>query len=195
MKRIVKPIIAVVLSAGCAAAAASAQSADAPSASASAAATSGTAAFVPAAQRQWQGVRDFVAKAAEQVPEADYAFQPTPKVRTLGQLFAHIADAQSGMCGRAADDKAARFGDSEKTKTSKADIVAAVKASNAACDAAFAKMNEQTAFQLLEGAKTPTPRISVLTGNTAHTWEHYGNIVTYMRMKDMVPPSSQGGGM
>jgi hypothetical protein len=28
--------------------------------------------------------------------------------------------------------------------------------------------------------------------NATHDWEHYGNIVTYLRIKGMVPPSSQG---
>ena len=36
------------------------------------------------------------------------------------------------------------------------------------------------------------PRLAVLSFNTAHDFEHYGNLVTYMRLKDIVPPSSEG---
>jgi hypothetical protein len=37
----------------------------------------------------------------------------------------------------------------------------------------------------------PTPRLSVLYFSVTHTYEHYGNLVTYMRLKNIVPPSSE----
>jgi uncharacterized damage-inducible protein DinB len=137
-------------------------------------------------------VKGYVTKAAEQVPEEMYAFKPTPDVRSLGALFGHIADANFMICGMATGQKA-DMENIEKTKTSKADLIAALAASFKFCDAGFEKLtaasaNETVKF-FLPGTHT---RLSVLTFNTAHDFEHYGNIVTYMRLKGLVPPSTAG---
>ena len=136
-------------------------------------------------------IKGYVTKAAEQVPEEMYAFKPTPDVRSLGQLFGHIADANFGICSMASGQKPEMQG-IEKGKTSKADLAAALAASFKFCEAAFAGLtaasaNETVKF-FLPGTHT---RLSVLTFNTAHDFEHYGNIVTYMRLKGLVPPSSK----
>ena len=75
----------------------------------------------------------------------------------------------------------------------KADIQAALKASFAYCDAAFQKLDDQTGRESADLMGRPSPRLAILAFNTQHSWEHYGNLVTYFRLKDMVPPSSQGG--
>jgi uncharacterized damage-inducible protein DinB len=137
-------------------------------------------------------IKGYITKAAEQVPEEMYAFKPTPDVRSMGQLFGHIADANFMICGMATGQKP-EMENIEKTKTSKADLTAALAASFKFCDVGFEKLtaasaNETVKF-FLPGIHT---RLSVLTFNTAHDFEHYGNIVTYMRLKGLVPPSSAG---
>jgi uncharacterized damage-inducible protein DinB len=137
-------------------------------------------------------VKGYLLKAAEQVPEEHYAFKPTPEVRSMGQLFGHIADANFMICGAASGEKGTMSG-IEKSKTTKADLIAALTASFKFCDAAFdgmteARANETVKF-FLPGTHT---RLGLLAFNNAHDFEHYGNIVTYMRMKGMVPPSSAG---
>jgi uncharacterized damage-inducible protein DinB len=149
--------------------------------------------FTQASKKQWDDVKVYVIKSAEQVPEADYAFKPTEKVRSFGELITHVADDNFGICALSISDKTKNFGDIEKQKkTAKADLVAALKASVAYCDAAYAKMDDKTAAEVIDMFKTPTPRLGVLMMNTNHVWEHYGNIITYLRLKNMVPPSSQG---
>jgi len=138
-------------------------------------------------------VKGYVIAAAAKVPEDVYAFKPTPEVRSMGQLFGHIADANFGICAAASGQKPT-MSDIEKTKTTKADLQAALEASFKFCDAAYAgltdtSINETVKF-FLPGTNT---RLGVLSFNNAHTFEHYGNIVTYMRLKGMVPPSTQGG--
>jgi uncharacterized damage-inducible protein DinB len=136
-------------------------------------------------------VKGYVTKAAEQVPEEMYAFKPTPDVRSLGQLVGHIADANFGICSMATGQKP-DMQNIEKTKTSKADLIAALAASFKFCEAGFAGMTSASANEtvkfFLPGTHT---RLGVLTFNTAHDFEHYGNIVTYMRLKGLVPPSSK----
>jgi uncharacterized damage-inducible protein DinB len=138
-------------------------------------------------------VKGYIVAAAAKIPEDVYAFKPTPEVRSMGQLFGHIADANFGICGAASGQKPPMT-DVEKTKTTKADLQAAVAESFKFCDAAYASLTDTSANEtvkfFLPGTNT---RLGVLGFNNAHAFEHYGNIVTYMRLKGMVPPSSQGG--
>lgn len=132
-----------------------------------------------------------VLRAAEQFPESLYAFKPTPEVRSFGQIVGHVADADRMFCAAATGKQPGMdaAGSAEK-KTSKAEIVQALKDAAAACDAAYAQSDAdaQTPVSLFGMSGT---RLWVLNFNSAHVMEHYGNLVTYMRIKGMVPPSSQ----
>ena len=135
-------------------------------------------------------VKGNILKAAAQVPEELYAFKPTADVRSMGAVFAHIADANFMICSASSGEKPT-MADIEKTKTTKQDLIAALEASFKFCEAAFSGMtgtrpNEVVKF-FVPGSYT---RLSVLAFNNAHDFEHYGNVVTYMRLKGMVPPSS-----
>ena len=124
-----------------------------------------------------------------------YAFKPTPEVRSFGQLLGHIADANYMICSIASGSKPP--GSSvEKTKTTKADIGAGLAASFAYCDKVWSATTDASAAAPVKMPFGPAmPRLSALAFNTSHDFEHYGNIVTYMRLNKMVPPSSQGQGM
>lgn len=136
-------------------------------------------------------VSTWIIQAAEQVPEDMYSFKPTPEVRSFGQLFGHVANAQYMFCATALGEKSPATQDAEKL-TAKADIVAALKASAAYCGKAYdmtdAKAMEPAAMFGMKGT-----RLWVLAFNATHDNEHYGNLVTYLRLKGMTPPSSQGG--
>ena len=135
-------------------------------------------------------VKGYITKAAEQVPEEMYAFKPTPDVRSMGQLFGHIADANFQICSAATGKKPEMTG-IEKSKTTKADLKAALEASFKFCEAGFdgltAASGAETVKFFLPGTHT---RLGAMAFNTAHLFEHYGNLVTYMRLKGLVPPSS-----
>ncbi len=139
----------------------------------------------------YETVRGFVTRAADQMPEANYSFKPTPEVRSFGQLIGHIANASHMFCAAATSEKPMSPGDAEKL-TTKAEIVAALKAGFAACDKAYA-MDGSKANDKVDFFGQSHTRLSVLAFNMGHDFEHYGNIVTYMRLKGMVPPSSAGG--
>jgi uncharacterized damage-inducible protein DinB len=131
-----------------------------------------------------------ILKSADKIPQELWSFQPTPDVRTIGQLFAHIADGQYEFCMAATGDKMAAK-DIEKTAKSKDEIVTALKTAFAYCDSAFAKMTDATAGDMVDFFGRKAARIGIMDFNTAHTMEHYGNLVTYMRIKKIVPPSSE----
>jgi uncharacterized damage-inducible protein DinB len=146
--------------------------------------------LVSSAQGLFFVAKGDVLKSMDKIPDNLWSFQPTPEVRTVGQLFAHIADGQYEFCSSAQGtpvDKGI-----EKTAKTKAEISAAVKEAFAYCDAAFAKMTDASAAETVSFFGHQLTRLSIMDFNTAHTMEHYGNLVTYMRLKGIVPPSSEG---
>ena len=131
-----------------------------------------------------------VLKSMDKIPEDLWSFKPTPEVRTVGQLFAHIADGQYEFCGPVAEGKSVDKS-IEKSAQTKADIAPAVKEAFAYCDGAFDKLTDASAVETMKFFNRDMTRIGIMDLNTAHTMEHYGNLVTYMRMKGIVPPSSE----
>ena len=132
-----------------------------------------------------------IQRSAEKIPDELWNFQPTRDVRTVAQLFAHVADGQYEFCGVAAEGKSVSK-DIEKNAKGKADIMAALKDAFAYCDAAYAKLTDANAAELAPFFGRRLTKLGVMDFNTAHTMEHYGNLVTYMRIKGIVPPSSEG---
>jgi uncharacterized damage-inducible protein DinB len=137
-------------------------------------------------------VKNWLLLSAQQMPEADFAFRPTPEVRTFGQLIGHVANAQYMFCSVALGEQSPSSANAEQL-TSKAELIRALQASHAYCDRAF-QITDATALQAASVFGQQQTRLFALSFNVAHDMEHYGNIVTYMRMKGMVPPSSAGGG-
>ena len=116
----------------------------------------------------------WLTKAADMVPADKYTYRPVATVRTFGELIAHVADGQNYYCARAAGQNTQWSDAGEKGKTDKATVVQKLKASIEACHKVY----------------RGTGLIGPLMANVAHDNLHYGNIVTYMRMLGMVPPSS-----
>ncbi|HEX2777092.1 MAG TPA: DinB family protein, partial [Candidatus Acidoferrales bacterium] len=131
-----------------------------------------------------------VVGAAQKMPEENYSFKPTPEVRSFGQLVGHVADASYSFCSQAIGE-AAPVKDIEKTKTSKADLVAALKDGVAYCNKAFDTMTDAKGSEMIKLFNFKIAKLTVFSINTAHTDEHYGNMVTYLRLKGIVPPTSE----
>jgi uncharacterized damage-inducible protein DinB len=126
-------------------------------------------------------------KAADRMPAPDYNFKPTPEVRTFAQLLAHIIDAQMGFCS-AAKGEPRKI--NAASKTSKADLVAALKTSFDECDSAFALMTDATAMQMLKAGAGERSKLGTLLYATLHDNEEYGYLAMYLRLKGLVPPST-----
>ncbi len=142
------------------------------------------------ANQTYQHVRSDILKSAEEMPEADYAYQPAASVRTFGQLVGHVADGQYEFCSAVVPGKE-KAPEVEKTKKTKAELIAALKTSFSYCDRAYDGLTDADAAQMVSFFGHQTAKLSVLNFNTVHTAEHYGNMVTYLRMKGLVPPSSK----
>jgi uncharacterized damage-inducible protein DinB len=137
---------------------------------------------------QWNNIKNLVVRAAEKMPEEAYSFKPSDDVRTFGQLVGHVGDAQGFFCG-AINGEQKNYG--LEKKTSKAEIVAGLKEAFAFCDKAYEGLNDETLTKSIKVGQNERPMVAPLMTNIAHTWEHYGNMVTYMRIKGVVPPSSE----
>jgi uncharacterized damage-inducible protein DinB len=142
----------------------------------------------------YNGVKGILLRSAEKMPEESYNFKPTDTVRSYGQIIGHVADAQYLFCSIALGEKNPDL-QIEKTKTTKADLIAALKGAFSYCDKAYSGMTDATATQTVTLFGGPTPKIGVLEVNLLHSMEHYGNLVTYMRMKNIIPPTSEPGAM
>src|SRR6266404_3504706 len=70
-------------------------------------------------------VKDILVRSAQKMPEENYSFKPTDTVRSYGQIIGHVADAQYLFCSVALGEKNPAP-DIEHTKTSKADLIAAL---------------------------------------------------------------------
>jgi uncharacterized damage-inducible protein DinB len=134
-------------------------------------------------------IKGNLVKAAEKMPEDNYSFQPTKEVRTFGQIVGHVADANLMFCSAAKGEQ--KQPSAEKTKTSKADLVAALKESIAYCDGVYGAMTDEAGAVKVKFFGNDLSKSALLEFNVAHNNEHYGNIVTYMRIKGLVPPSSE----
>ena len=138
----------------------------------------------------YQTVKNNLLRSAEKMPEENYSFKPAPRVRTFGQILGHLAEEQYFFCAPLQGEQKAV--DVEKTKTSKADLIAALKESFAYCDTVYDSMTDAKALQVLTRGEAKRTQLRMLWGNIAHDSEHYGNLVTYLRIKGLVPPSTEG---
>ena len=141
---------------------------------------------------QYQLAKTWITKSAEMMPEADYSFKPTPDVRSFGQILGHIANATGMICVAPTGAKSPLAGDAEKLAT-KAETIKALADVFAACDKAWAGVAPSWNTEMVEFFGGKQTKMAVIAFNTSHLFEHYGNLVTYLRLKKLVPPSSQRG--
>ncbi|HEX8250875.1 MAG TPA: DinB family protein [Pyrinomonadaceae bacterium] len=127
---------------------------------------------------------------AEKMSEENYNFKPTEAVRSYGQIIGHIADGQYIFCSAVLGEKNPGL-KIEKTKTTKLELIAALKESYAYCDKAYNDLTDATAAQLVKHNKAELPKLFLLNMNITHASLHYGNLITYMRLKNIIPPSTE----
>jgi uncharacterized damage-inducible protein DinB len=142
----------------------------------------------------WNGTKRNIKESAEQMPEADYGFKASKDVRSFGEILAHVAGASYVFCAAAKGEKSPFAEDAfEKTATTKAAIVKVTNDAIAYCDGAFTAATDATLGQMVAEpfGTGKVARANPLIGQIGHDNEHYGNLVTYFRIKGMVPPSSK----
>ena len=143
--------------------------------------------------KQWYGqIKNNLTRMAEKMPAENYDFKASPDIRTFGELMAHVADAQLRSCG--AVNGAMKT--SKPDNKTKEQIVAAMKESFDECDKAFEGTTDANATQMMSmGGRGQTSRLGILTRFVVvHGNEEYGYGSIYLRLKGIVPPSSDNAG-
>ena len=137
-------------------------------------------------------IRRNLAEAAEKMPAESYAFKPTPEVRSFAELLGHVVNANFFFCAQAKGEKSPATANYEKLRE-KAALVKGLNEALAYCDGAYDATTDANFMDMITvvgGAGGETRRGAMLGWNTTHNNEHYGNVVVYLRLKGIVPPST-----
>jgi uncharacterized damage-inducible protein DinB len=143
------------------------------------------------ARYMYAGTKAMLLRAAEKMPAEHYGFRPTEAVRSYGQIIGHAADFNFRFCSAVLGEKITPR-NIEKTKSAKTDLIAGLKEALAYCDRAYDSMTDASGAEILNLGHE-MPKLGWLTVNSLHNAEHYGNLATYMRIKNIVPPTSEPG--
>lgn len=137
----------------------------------------------------YEALQKIVITSAELMPEEKYGFKPVESVRSFGQILGHAAASQYYMCATVRGEKPAPPKIDASTAT-KAELIAALRAAFAYCDSAWAGMTDASGAEIVKFMTDDSPKLGVLSVNNVHTIEHYGNLIVYLRMNGLVPPTS-----
>jgi hypothetical protein len=140
-------------------------------------------------QQSWTRTKNNLLAAAEKMPEENYGFKPAPESQSFKDLVAHTADSAMGVCSGFSGERR-QIG--AASKTSKADLVAALKEGLAECDKAYSSLTDAKATEMIEARGGKRTRLGVLYGNAIHLEHEYAQMAVHLRLKGVVPPSSEG---
>jgi uncharacterized damage-inducible protein DinB len=147
----------------------------------------------------YNGVKNNIIRSGEKMPEEFYGLRPgtQEEVRTFGQQLAHVANYNYLWCAEAKGEKNPNAGiNLEKTLTTKDQFLQGLRASFDYCDGAFSALTDANGGEIItitqeSGRQVQQTRMGLLMLNVVHSEELYGNIVTTLRIKNIVPPSSE----
>jgi hypothetical protein len=139
----------------------------------------------------YQNLQETLAAAADKMPEDQYGFRPTPEIKPFGQLVAHVALAQFRMCAWLKGEANPHKDDKEETTRTKADEVALLKASTAYCDPAIAALKDPVMTDLVDTGDFKAAKGLFPAALATHGSEMYGTMAVYLRLKGIVPPSTE----
>ena len=146
----------------------------------------------------YMGNRNTIVRSAEKMPEDNYGMRPGTQleVRTFGQQVGHVANYNFLWCSQAKGEKNPNAGNSLEKLNTKAEFLKALNDAFAYCEGVYASLTDASGLEMVDitqesGRQTRNLRMALLILNFAHNNEIYGNMVTYMRMKDIVPASSE----
>jgi uncharacterized damage-inducible protein DinB len=139
-------------------------------------------------------IRRNLIEAADAMPAAEYAFKPAPQVRSFAEVLGHVASANFLFCSMAKGEAPPSRVNFERTMTDKPGLVKALGDALSYCDGVYTETTDANANRTVNiagpGGSGQSTRALVLVFNTAHNNEHYGNVVLYLRLKGIVPPST-----
>ena len=142
-------------------------------------------------QRSYAGVKANIMKAADRMPADAFSYKPEPDIRTYARVINHISEAQLRSCGAANHTASTELAKVPAETASKDEVVAALKASFAECDKAYAAITDANMTESLTAGQGSRSHIGLLWGNVSHDNEQYATLALYLRLKGLAPPSSE----
>lgn len=138
---------------------------------------------------QWTNIRDLLTRMADKMPDENYRFKPTAEMQDFGQRMAHVVGFNLRTCSMVSGMPKNPMVSAAPTK---AEVTALIKETTAACDAVFNSLTDADALKMIAaGRGGMRPTFAVLEGNVLeHSQEVYGYMAPYLRLKGIVPPSS-----
>lgn len=144
------------------------------------------------AVRAYQNIERNLLEAAEKMPAADYGFKPTAEIRPFGELVAHVALSQFGTCAALKGDATPPHKDDKEDATrSKTELVTLLKDSTAYCDPVLTALKDEDMSALTKAGQNQAAKGLFLLGTVTHGNEMYGTMSVYLRLKGLVPPSTE----
>jgi len=138
----------------------------------------------------YERVMGYIIRSAEKMPEEKFSFKPVPEVRSFGQILGHVADTQYLFCSPIQDQEFQSL-NIEQTTTKKTELIQALRDAFSHCGEAYNSMTDAKAVETGSFFGGDQEKLTLMSFNTSHINEHYGNLVTYMRINGLVPPSSE----
>ena len=142
--------------------------------------------------RDFDRASDKLLQLAEAIPAEKYAWRPTPEVRSVSEVFIHVAAANAFLSNKAAgiDPPAGLDREAEVRITAKAEVIAILKTSQEHVRRALARRDGDFQAQV-DFFWGPAPVRDVFLQMAAHSHEHLGQMIAYARMAGVAPPWSR----
>lgn len=147
-------------------------------------------AVAEALARTAQGTFRNLVESAEKMPEAEYSFQATKETRTFAAFVGHTINSAYNNCARAKGEPNPNKENLEQV-TAKAKLVEAAKAVRAYCEAVYAAQTDASLAEMIQQGQNQVPRAQALIGVISHNMNEYGQMVILMRLKGVVPPTTE----
>jgi uncharacterized damage-inducible protein DinB len=139
-----------------------------------------------------------ILRTAEKMPEENYGMRPGPQmeVRTFGQQLGHVANYNYLWCSQSKGEKNPNAGNDLAKLPTKVEFIKALTDAFAYCSGAYGSLTDTTGAEMIDitqenGRTTRNLRMALLILNYGHNNEIYGSMVSYLRMKSIVPPASE----
>ena len=124
-----------------------------------------------------------IMNAADAMPESKYSYRPTKDVRSFGEIVTHVADKSYYLCSNAKGEAPPATATANGSKT---EIVAYLKGAFLYCDGVYSGFTDAHLNDPADFFGFKTNKMFILTQAGNHDALHYGNLVTYLRLNDLV---------
>ena len=142
-------------------------------------------------QRGYATLKTNILKSADLMPAENYTFRPTPEIRTYARVVNHVTEAQFHACGAINGTAPEALPKTPADTADKATVIAGLQASFAECDKAYASLTDANILQMITLGPVTRTRLGFAWGNVSHDNEQYATLALYLRLKGLVPPSSE----